>query len=101
MTIPTPNLEKALTEYENTQQNYILPLEKDDSFKVHYIDNDKEFTMGIPGENSIIFVMKGKILVQKDDSEYKLFDDNSMFFISKVFGPYKSVTKESTIYIEL
>lgn len=101
MTIPTPNIEKALTEYENSQQNYILPLEKDDSFKVHYIDNGTEFMIGIPGENSIVFVMKGKILVQKDASEHKLFDDNSMFFISKVFGPYKSITKESTIYIEL
>lgn len=101
MTASSSNIEKALTEYENSLQNYILPLETDDSFKVHYIDNDKEFTIGIPGENSIIFIMKGKILVEKETSEHKMFNDNSMFFISKVFGPYKSITKESTIYIEL
>ncbi|MBB4037467.1 AraC-like DNA-binding protein [Dysgonomonas hofstadii] len=101
MIIRPPTVDQVSNEYENSLQDYILPLEKDDSFKVHYLTGDKEFMMGIPGENSIVFIMKGKILIQKDDSDYMMFSTNNMFFISKAFGPYKSITKESSIYIEL
>ncbi|MDR2947801.1 MAG: AraC family transcriptional regulator [Prevotella sp.] len=92
--------EKIINEYESSLQNYILPLEKDDSFKVHYHSEDSDILIGIPGENSIVFIMKGKVLIQKE-SDYNLYSKNNMLFISKAFGPYKATTKESSIYIEL
>jgi len=101
MIIRPPNVDQILSEYENSLQDYILPLEKDDSFKVYYLNEGTDFEIGIPGDNSIIFIMKGKILLRKDISDYKMFSTNNMFFVSKAFGPYKSVTKENTIYIEL
>lgn len=95
-----PSSKKKLNEYKKSLQNYTLPSEKDDAFRIHYHNECKDIQLGISGENSIIFIMKGGIFIKKD-SEYDLYDKNSMLFISKAFKPYEATTKEGSIFIEL
>lgn len=93
--------QEAFQQYDDDLQMYNADLNRDDSFQVFYYANNQEINLGAFDENSIVFIMKGKLDVNRGFREKSQFEMNDMFFVSKALGPYAGITLESTILINL
>lgn len=71
------------------------------SFKLHLFSGGSSFSLGLSNDHSIIFILKGRVKIEKNEISQKLFDKNSMFFCSRFLGPYPAIALEDLLFIEL
>lgn len=75
--------------------------EKDDLFTIHQYKESEIVRVGTENENSILFMMNGRIQLRDFHGESKIFKSNRMYFISKNYAPYEGIVFKSATYIEM